>query len=119
MMNQTFASMFGGIPGSEGMGFNPAALLGAMNGAGGEKDNEALQQLLSNANASSMFGGGGGEALVDPSIKYWNLLHLVMMAMLGIYSVYIEWTKGGSERFSALLSSNIGISNYPSIHVVS
>lgn len=129
MMNQTFASMFGGvagIPGSEGMGFNPAALLGAMNGGGG--DNEAFQKLLAgqanpnDPNAapldpSSLFGGG--QQKIDPSTKYWNGLHLILMVLLGVYAVYTEWTRGGSERFASLLYSNVGVSNYPSIHVVS
>lgn len=131
LMNQTFASMFGGvagIPGSEGMGFNPAALLGAMNGGGGGGDNEAFQKLLqgqqgdSNAppfDPSALFGGGGSQQKVDPSTKYWNLLHLILMMLLGIYAVYTEWTRGGSERFASLLYSNVGVSNYPSIHVVS
>jgi hypothetical protein len=126
LMNQTFQNMFGGgisgIPGSEGMGFNPAALLGAMGGGG--QNNEELQKMLSGNsenntpfNPAAMFGNV--EQQVDESTKYWNVLHLIIMVMLGMYSVYIEWTRGGSERFSALLSSNIGVSNYPSIHVVS
>jgi hypothetical protein len=139
MMNQTFASMFGGvsgIPGADGPGFNPAALLGAIGGAGqgGDMNNEALQNLLAGAgagegggafNPASMFatmaGMGGAEQAqeVDKSSKYWNLLHLAMMCMLGIYAVYIEWTRAGSERFASLLYSNITAAKYPSVHVVS
>lgn len=128
MMNQTFASMFGGvsgIPGSEGGGFNPATLLGAMGGG----NNEAFQNLLSSGgdgggsegafDPTTMFGGAAQQKVLDASTKYWNLLHLVTMVMLGVYAVYFEWTKAGAERFSTLLYSNVGIANYPSIHVVS
>ncbi|CAO3633806.1 unnamed protein product [Mucor hiemalis] len=117
MMNQTFASMFGGvagIPGSEGMGFNPAALLGAMNGGGG--DNEALQKLLAgqanpnDPNAapfdpSSLFGGGQQKVESFNKVLEWITFN------------FDEWTRGGSERFASLLYSNVGVSNYPSIHV--
>lgn len=123
LMNQTFASMFGGggLAGSEGMGFNPAALFGAMNGAG---DNDAFQKLLlqgqqGDPNAPTPPTPPGQQQKKDPSTKYWNLLHLILMMILGIYAVYIEWTRGGSERFASLLYSNVGVSNYPSIHLVS
>lgn len=123
MMNQTFASMFGGvagIPGSEGAGgFNPAALLGAMGGG----SNEAFQNLISSKgqegsafDPAAMFGAQ--QQVVDPSTRYWGLLHLVSMIMLGFYAVYFEWTKGGAERFAHLLYSNVGVANYPAIHVV-
>lgn len=102
VMNQAFANMFGGvsgIPGAENGGFNPASLFSAMGGAG-EIPGQATVE-------------------VNDSTKYWNVLHLVTMVMLGIYSVYFEWTRAGSDRFAALLYSNIGVSNYPTIHVVS
>ncbi|KAI9348370.1 hypothetical protein BD770DRAFT_446315 [Pilaira anomala] len=109
VMNQAFANMFGGvagIPGAEnGGGFNPASLLSAMGGSG---------------SGSSGIGGeipGQATVQVNDSTKYWNVLHLVTMVMLGIYSVYFEWTRAGSDRFAALLYSNIGVSNYPTIHV--
>ncbi|KAG2236022.1 hypothetical protein BDF21DRAFT_469216 [Thamnidium elegans] len=97
VMNQAFASMFGGvagIPGSEG-GFNPASLLSAM--GGGEMPDQAAAEH------------------VQDSTRYWNLLHLLVMVMLGVYSVYFEWTRAGSDRFAALLYKNV--SNYPTIHV--
>ncbi|KAG0174978.1 hypothetical protein DFQ30_001453 [Apophysomyces sp. BC1015] len=59
------------------------------------------------------------EQTVDPSNKYWNLLHFVSMIWLGFYAVYVEWTTAGSERFASLLSSNPrdeGNLSYPAIH---
>lgn len=137
MMNQTFASMFGGvsgIPGTEGSpGFNPAALLGAMHadpsaGSSTAEQHEALlQNLLAGGsggeefNPTSMFAtmaglNGTTEAETDKSTRYWNVLHLIMMCLLGIYSVYFEWTRAGSERFASLLYN--GTTQYPPIHVV-
>ncbi|KAG2210539.1 hypothetical protein INT47_002481 [Mucor saturninus] len=122
MMNQTFASMFGGvagIPGSEGS-FNPAALLGAMGGAGGG-NNEAFQNLLSSNGNEGAFDPtamfGAQQMAVDTSTRYWGLLHLVSMIMLGVYAVYFEWTKAGADRFAHLLYSNVGVANYPAVHV--
>ncbi|GAA5802491.1 hypothetical protein HPULCUR_007956 [Helicostylum pulchrum] len=100
VMNQAFASMFGGVagvPGSEGGGFNPASLLSAMGGG------------------AEMPGQAAVEQHVQDSTRFWNLLHLLVMVMLGVYSVYFEWTRAGSDRFAALLYKNV--SNYPTIHV--
>ncbi|EPB82101.1 hypothetical protein HMPREF1544_11183 [Mucor circinelloides 1006PhL] len=143
MMNQQFASMFGGIsgiPGSEGNAFSPAAALMA-NGAhaeGQQANMDPFQQLFANAAAAqggqggfnpaallaTMAGGGGAEQpmteeqqKIDRSQKYWNLLHFIMMIILGFYAVYTEWTRAGSERFASLLSSNASVANYPAIHV--
>ena len=142
IMNQQFASMFGGIsgiPGSDGgVGFSPAALMGANQNIGGQNV-DPLQQLFANAGAAggqsggfnpaallaTMAGGAGNGAQpmteeqqkLDKSQKYWNLLHFVMMILLGFYAVYIEWTRAGSERFASLLSSNASVASYPAIHV--
>lgn len=143
MMNQQFASMFGGIsgiPGSEGNAFNPAAALMANSAhAEGQQANmDPFQQLFANAAAAqggqggfnpaallaTMAGGGGAEQpmteeqqKMDRSQKYWNLLHFIMMVLLGFYAVYTEWTRAGSERFASLLSSNASVASYPAVHV--
>jgi hypothetical protein len=136
-MNQQFASMFGGVPGIPGSAssdaFSPASLFGAM-GADPNMNPEALQQMLGGGGGgaggfnpatllASMAGGASGmedqqPQVVDKSIKYWNVLHLIMMVLLGFYSVYTEWTRAGSDRFASLLQSNAGVANYPAIHVV-
>ncbi|KAL9548948.1 hypothetical protein MBANPS3_005440 [Mucor bainieri] len=143
MMNQQFASMFGGIsgiPGSEGSAFNPAAALMA-NGSHAEGQQQAnmdpFQQLFANAAAAqggqggfnpaallaTMAGGGAEQPMteeqqkMDRSQKYWNLLHFILMVLLGFYAVYTEWTRAGSERFASLLSSNASVASYPAVHV--
>ncbi|KAI7903003.1 uncharacterized protein BX663DRAFT_509166 [Cokeromyces recurvatus] len=89
---------------NDGGGFNPlAALLASQNinkGNGNETSTnlEALQ-------------------MTDKSAKYWNLLHLMMMTMLGFYAVYAEWTRAGSNRFASLLSKDASLTNFPAIHV--
>lgn len=113
LMQQQMASMFGGVsgvPGSApgdpleqlfgnagGNGFNPTSLLATMMNNNGE----GLPQQA--------------EQAIDNSSKYWNLLHVLMMIMLGFYAVYTEWTKAGRERFASLLSTDVN--NYPAIHV--
>jgi hypothetical protein len=135
-MNQQFASMFGGVPGVPGSAssdaFSPASLFGAM-GSDPSMNPEVLQQMFAGGGGqggfnpasllASMAGGANGmedqqPQVVDKSIKYWNVLHLVMMVLLGFYSVYTEWTRAGSDRFASLLQSNVGVANYPAIHVV-
>ncbi|KAI8986354.1 hypothetical protein BDB01DRAFT_785299 [Pilobolus umbonatus] len=53
----------------------------------------------------------------DTSLKYWNLLHLIMMCLLGMYAVYTEWTTVGVDRLAALLHGNTLAVNYPAMNV--
>ncbi|KAI8646964.1 hypothetical protein BD408DRAFT_409511 [Parasitella parasitica] len=126
IMNQQFASMFGnvsGVPGSEGQNMDPFQQLFAnAAAAGGNGENGGFNPA---ALLATMAGGAGAGAQpmteeqqkLDQSQKYWNLVHFVMMVLLGFYAVYIEWTRAGSERFASLLSSNAGVAGYPAIHV--
>ncbi|CEP07366.1 hypothetical protein [Parasitella parasitica] len=125
MMNQQFASMFGGVPGvagSEGQNRDPFQQLFA-NAAAGTGGNGGQGGFDPAALLATMAGGAGGQPMteeqqrLDQSQKYWNLLHFVMMVFLGCYAVYIEWTRAGSERFASLLSSIEGVASYPAIHV--
>ncbi|CAO3630124.1 unnamed protein product [Cunninghamella echinulata] len=52
----------------------------------------------------------------DPSLKYWNILHLLSMILLGFYAIYLEWSTMGMNRLALLLQSNSGLS-YSGIHV--
>lgn len=116
LMQQQMASIFGGVSGVPGSapsdplqqmfgnaaaggpnGFNPATLLSSMMNGGATPEQTEQQQQM------------------DKSSRYWNLLHVVMMVMLGFYAVYTEWTRAGRERFASLLSSDVN--NYPNIHV--
>ncbi|KAK4519613.1 uncharacterized protein ATC70_009850 [Mucor velutinosus] len=141
MMNQQFASMFGGISGIPGSEGNPAAaalMANSLHAEGQQSNMDPFQQLFANAAAAqggqggfnpaallaTMAGGGGAEQpmteeqqKIDRSQKYWNLLHFIMMILLGFYAVYTEWTRAGSERFASLLSSNASVASYPAIHV--
>ncbi|RCI06471.1 hypothetical protein CU098_004075 [Rhizopus stolonifer] len=81
---------------------------------------DPMEQLFSQQgfNPASMFANLANEQpppLVDTSAKYWNLLHFVMMISLGVYAVYTEWTRAGSERLAALLYDPV--TRYPSVHV--
>jgi hypothetical protein len=115
MMNQSFASMFGGVAGVPGTG----------NDMGQQQ--ELLQQILGSSGfPAGMFGNMAGDQQQqqqeqqqenDKSLKYWNLLHFIMMCLLGFYAVYFEWMHAGPQRFAALtFDLPVG---YPSIHVVS
>lgn len=59
------------------------------------------------------------DGVPDTSSKYWNLLHFVSMIWLGMYAVYTEWRKGGTERFASLLTMDPTHSEYPAIQFVS
>lgn len=137
MRNQQFASMFGGVPGVPGSAsdetFNPAALFGAMGGGDLNSNPEVLQQMLGAGGGqggfnpaallASMAGGANPmedqqAQVVDKSVKYWNVLHLIMMVLLGFYSVYTGWQRVGSDNFGSLLYSNTSVANYPAVQVV-
>ncbi|KAI8075089.1 hypothetical protein BC940DRAFT_224543, partial [Gongronella butleri] len=80
-------NMFGSpgmMPGMQGMGMGPMA-----GGADGMNMGASNNQNVSSA--------------TDPSLKYWNLLHLVSMLILGLYAVYKEWTLVGVDRLASLL----------------
>ncbi|KAI8329832.1 hypothetical protein BC941DRAFT_442016 [Chlamydoabsidia padenii] len=78
-LNDLFAAGGGGFP------FNPA-LLASMTGGGPTDASTAPMQQVA-----------------DPSVKYWNVIHLVSMMLLGIYGVYMEWTTAGMDRLAKLL----------------
>ncbi|SAM04518.1 hypothetical protein [Absidia glauca] len=83
-LNELFAAAAAG--GGNGFPFNPA-LLASMTGGGGDTTGASSTSLQS----------------LDPSLKYWNLLHLLTMLLLGMYGVYMEWSTAGLDRLAHLL----------------
>ncbi|KAI8089259.1 uncharacterized protein BX664DRAFT_263269 [Halteromyces radiatus] len=77
--------MFSSMASRRGFSINPA-LLASMTG-----------ENINNNNTSS--------AAMDPTIKYWNLIHLLSMLILGFYAVYMEWAAVGMTRMAQLLQA--------------
>ncbi|ORX47067.1 hypothetical protein DM01DRAFT_1386061 [Hesseltinella vesiculosa] len=46
----------------------------------------------------------GPASPLDPTVKYWNLLHLTSMVLLGFYAVWMEWSNAGLDRLASLLN---------------
>ncbi|KAF9164147.1 hypothetical protein DFQ26_001793, partial [Actinomortierella ambigua] len=63
--------------------------------------------MHSKAGSMSSSGGGGGFTVITPqedsSVRWWNLLHLVLSAVFGFWLIYQEHKRNGSlARFDAL-----------------
>ncbi|KAI9478524.1 MAG: hypothetical protein EXX96DRAFT_571250 [Benjaminiella poitrasii] len=105
-MQQLFAAAMNNANGAGGAGFNPlAALLANQNMDG------------SSSRAGETPANVEAQRMMDKSAKYWNLLHFIMMVGLGVYAVFTEWKRAGSDRFASLVSNDASMTNYPAIHV--
>ncbi|CAO3631651.1 unnamed protein product [Cunninghamella blakesleeana] len=83
-------------------------------------NNPLFASMLNNAagggsSSTSSNNNNDASSITDPTLRYWNLLHLISMFLLGFYAVYLEWSTAGMDRLASLLQSNSNL--YGGVHI--
>lgn len=83
-------------------------------------NNPLFASMLNNTaggSSTTTTNNNDASSITDSTLKYWNILHLITMFLLGFYAIYLEWSTAGMDRFASLLQSNSNL--YGGIHIVS